>query len=346
MSATASICSLRRLRLSTFTYDTGPVNCEPAKLTMSGSHTVEQHNVPLAAADIDQVMSLIDDAALADGLRPLSEHATLHLRHGGDEHITHYIVRDNGAIVGYLHLDLTDLVAGPSAEVVVAPTARNRGIGSALLTASLRNTSDGKFRLWAHGDGPSAQHLASRMGFHRERVLWQMRRSLYAPLPDASLPQGVSLSQFDPQRDEGDWVELNRRAFADLPDQGRWTLHDLRIRTAEPWFDPAGLLIARDVQGTLVGSHWTKVHGAHSHGEHVHDAIGEVYVLGVDPQMRGTGLGRALTVAGLQHLRAQGLGSVMLYVDAGNMAAVQLYSSLGFSHWDTDVMYRRGEDKG
>ena len=315
-------------------------------MSTASAHAVEQHKAPLATADIEQVMSLIDSAALTDGLRPLSEHATLHLRHGGDEHITHYIVRDGVAIIGYLHLDLTDLVAGPSAEVVVAPIARNRGVGSALLTASLQNASDGKFRLWAHGDGPSAQHLAWRMGFHRERVLWQMRRSLYAPLPDAPLPPEVSLAQFDAQRDEDDWVELNRRAFADLPDQGRWTLHDLRIRTAEPWFDPAGLLIARNAQGALVGTHWTKVHGAHSHGEHVHDAIGEVYVLGVDPQMRSTGLGRALTIAGLQHLRAQGLDSVMLYVDAGNTAAVQLYSSLGFSHWDTDVMYRRGEDRG
>lgn len=313
---------------------------------MSTNHFVERHSAPLAAADVAQVLSLIDSAASADGLRPLSEHATLHLRHGGDEHITHYIVRDRDGIIGYLHLDLTDLVAGPSAEVVVAPTARNRGVGSALLQASLGHTADGRFRLWAHGDGPSAQFLAARLGFHRERVLWQMRRSLYAPLPDAPLPAGIALSAFDAARDELEWVELNSRAFADLPDQGRWSLHDLRIRTAEPWFDAEGLLIARDSSGRMVGTHWTKVHGAHRHGEHVHDAIGEVYVLGVDPEFRGSGLGRALTVAGLQHLRALGLGSVMLYVDAGNDSAVALYTGLGFSHWDTDVMYRRDDSGG
>ncbi|MBV5268365.1 MAG: hypothetical protein JZU67_07720, partial [Burkholderiaceae bacterium] len=31
----------------------------------------------------------------------------------------------------------------------------------------------------------------------------------------------------------------------------------------------------------------------------------------------------------------------MLYVDANNQAAISLYESLGFAHWDTDVMFRK-----
>jgi len=66
-----------------------------------------------------------------------------------------------------------------------------------------------------------------------------------------------------------------------------------------------------------------------------------VYVVGVDPEERGTGLGRALTLAGLAHLRSRGLDQVMLYVDEANTAAVRLYESLGFTRWTVDVMYRR-----
>ena len=60
--------------------------------------------------------------------------------------------------------------------------------------------------------------------------------------------------------------------------------------------------------GSLVGFHWTKIHGGHEKpddaGGHGHEPIGEVYVVGVDPAERGTGLGRALTLTGLRYLRA------------------------------------------
>ena len=92
----------------------------------------------------------------------------------------------------------------------------------------------------------------------------------------------------------------------------------------------------------MVGFHWTKVHGRlGSEDHHQHQPIGEVYVVGTDPQVRGEGLGRALTVVGLRHLRSLDLGQAMLYVDSTNTAAIALYESLDFVRWDTDVLFRR-----
>lgn len=298
----------------------------------------------LGPDEVTAVLALVDAVTEHDGGTPVSEHVLLHLRHGGDRRAVHLLVHDDGVLVGYAHLDTTDRVAGPSAEMAVLPDARRHGVGNTLL-AELERQADrcggqGRLRLWAHGRHPGAQALARGRGYVQERELFQMRRSLIAQLPDAPQVPGVRIRAFVVGRDEAAWLAVNNRAFADHPEQGGWGLDELLLREKEPWFDPEGFLLAERVgEGSLAGFHWTKVHGAN--GRHGHAPIGEVYVVGVDPSAQGTGLGRALTVAGLRHLRGRGLAQVMLYVDASNTSAIALYTRLGFTRWDVDVQYRR-----
>ncbi len=209
--------------------------------------------------------------------------------------------------------------------------------------------------------------MAGHLGFTKIRELWQLRRSLLAPLPKVELPDGVTLRAFVPGDDDDEWLALNAIAFARYPDQGGWTLDDLRQRLREDWFDAAGFLVAERAS-EMVGFDWTKVHGgSHTHhatanlrhpdhddhhdhhdpetssgSDHGHEPIGEIYVIGVHPHAQGLGLGRQLTLAGLRHLRSRGLHQVMLYVDESNTPAIRLYESLGFSKWDVDVMFRFG----
>ncbi|KGA21014.1 hypothetical protein GM51_4315 [freshwater metagenome] len=169
-----------------------------------------------------------------------------------------------------------------------------------------------------------------------------MRRSLFAPLPKANDAVGITVRPFQVGIDEQSWLDLNATVFADHPEQGRMSAQDLAVRMSEQWFDPGGFLIATQEQsGTdvMVGYHWTKVHGGA--GSHGHSEIGEIYVLGISPELRGTGLAKLLSIRGLEHLRSKGLPAAMLYVDADNKAAISLYESLGFAHWDTDVMFRK-----
>ena len=321
----------------------------------------------LGPDDVDRVLALAEDAARVDGNHPLSEHVVLHLRHG-DPDAVHLLVEDPGTAVllGYAHLDISDQAEGPRAELAVSPDARRRGVGAQLIGALTEQAAryPGALSLWSHGTGAAAGRLAAAHGFHRVRRLWQLRRSLLAPLPEVDVPPGIALRPFDLERDADEWLALNARAFAELPDQAGWTADDLYRRVAEPWFDPAGFLLAHDETGRLVGFHWTKVHahdsprpghaasatasgGAEGHvhdpvGEgHVHDPVGEVYVLGIDPDARGRGLGRALTLAGLHYLRGRGLSVAVLYVEAGNLAAIRLYRSLGFAEWDCDTLFSR-----
>ncbi|MEN3613201.1 mycothiol synthase [Plantactinospora sp. ZYX-F-223] len=306
----------------------------------------------LAPDEVGAVLALAGVASAADGADPLSEHVTLRLRQAEASPVTHLLVREPaGAVVGYAHLEPLD-GAEVSAELVVHPLWRRQGLGRALVSAALdRVPGTGALLVWAHSDHPSAAALALDLGLHRSRVLWQLRRSLRDPLPEPKLPAGVALRAFRPGSDDEAWLAVNRRAFASHPEQGRWDLADLRLRLAEPWFDPAGFLLAvEESSGRLLGFHWTKVHGgrteAHGGPEPAARAagtgpIGEVYVLGVDPDSHGLGLGRALTLAGLHHLRDRGLTRVMLYVDESNTGAMALYTRLGFANWLRHVRYRR-----
>jgi mycothiol synthase len=275
----------------------------------------------------------------------------------------HFLAYAGACLAGYAHLDQG--LAGPAGpaeatgELVVAPAHRRHGVGTALVDAledALKNApepQDRTLRLWSHGNLDAVRALALRGGYSEVRELWQMRRSLLAdvaPLPAVSVPDGFETRQFVVGQDEEAWLRVNARAFADHPEQGRITRHDLDRRIAEPWFDASGFILIEDVRGrvpVLAASHWTKVvptadSPARSTVEPtVRATEGEVYVVGVDPAYQGLGLGRTVTVLGLEHLRDQGLTEATLYVDADNRAAVATYSRLDFAVAAVDIMYSR-----
>ena len=308
--------------------------------------------VDLDAAQVAAVLELAERATAADGIAPLSEHVLLHLRYdsavpdsavpdsagpdsagpddAGPDPRPHrdVVVTVDGEIAGYAYLDPPEPEV--SGELVVDPARRRQGIGQALVRALMAEANGHTLQLWAHGDTPAATSLAGRMGFERFRALWQLHRSLHDQLGQPDVPAGITLRTFVPGQDEEEWLGLNGRAFAKHPEQGAWTRHDLDVREQEPWFDPAGFFVA-ERDGRMAGFHWTKVHP---------QGTGEVYVVGVDPGEQGSGLGRALTLTGLRHLRELGLGQAMLYVDEDNRPAIRMYEALGFTRARTDAMYR------
>ena len=84
----------------------------------------------------------------------------------------------------------------------------------------------------------------------------------------------------------------------------------------------------------MLGFHWTKQHDALGEA-----GLGEVYVLGVDPDAQGRGLAKALLLTGLAHLRDAGDEVVELYVEADQPGPVGLYRAYGFTDASRDVMY-------
>jgi mycothiol synthase len=281
---------------------------------------------------VAEIISLLDAAAAADKVDPVSEPVLLRLRHGRPGQ--HLLARDDaGTLVGFADLDVRNGRA--TSELAVHPGHRGHGIATMLVDA-LSQRAGPDMWAWAHGEHPAAVRLAERAGMRRARELWQMRRSLADPVPSRLLPDGLSLRAFVPGRDEAAVVELNNRAFAWHPEQAGWEVADLVLREGEPWFDPAGFLLAvepaDDSTDRLHGFHWTKVHPGPP-------PAGEIYVLAVDPDAQSGGLGAALAAAGLEHLRQRGLGEALLYTEADNAAAIRMYRKLGFVHHHTDVEF-------
>ena len=297
----------------------------------------------LDAEEAAAALALITEAARHDGQPAVSEQGRLQLRGGSRPGVRHLLLRVGDELLGYAQLEETDPVEAPTAELVVHPAHRGRGHGRALGTALLAETGK-RLRVWVHGGHPAGRHLAQVLGLTLFRELRQMRRPLTdLDLPEPVLPPGVRVRTFVPGQDDADWLAVNAAAFAHHPEQGAFTQRDLDDRKAEPWFDPAGFFLAERTgeapgpsDGTdgnrIIGFHWTKVHAEEN--------LGEVYVVGVRPDAQGSGLGRALTIIGLRHLAAAGLPTAMLYVDADNHAAVRVYESLGFTTYETDLMYR------
>ena len=189
--------------------------------------------------------------------------------------------------------------------------------GLAMALRSVLDRSGDDVSIWIDHPSEETDALLVRLGFEIQRDLFRMERSL--PIEQRT---DVETRPFVVGRDEEEWCQVNNRAFSWHREQSGWTPELVRQRQTESWFDPDGFLIhQRD--GRIAAFCWTKIH------ENESPQVGEIYVIAVDPEFHGLGLGRALTLAGYQHLENIGITQGMLYVDADNTRAVTLYRDIG-----------------
>ena len=263
-------------------------------------------------------MMFLDDlahaASAADGAPPFSDQALVDARAGRAR-----VLGDDQAAA---------VLRPGEVELAVHPEHRRQGLGAALLDRVLEETT-GTLAAWAHGDLPGSRVLAGRVGAEAVRTLLQQR----APVPTSPraprLREGDRITAFRPGVDEEAWLDLNRRAFADHPEQGGLDRSDLDARTAEDWFDADDLLLLHRGD-ELLASCWLKVEPG---------APGEYYAVAVSPDHQGEGLGGAVVDAGLVRLAERGLETASLYVEGDNSAALGLYASRGFTDHAVDVQY-------
>lgn len=245
---------------------------------------------------------------------------------------THRLAYVDGQLAGLWASD------GATAELFVDPAYRRRGIAAELISRDA-------VPVWLHNQGEEAkpaEGLAQKLGWRKTRELLVMGiegTQLRERAEGAVAPEGFrrlnlteSVMRFGEEHALGSWLEVNNQAFSWHPEQGGWTMEDLKRGMEAQWFDPADVLFlwGHSDPPQLAGFHWTKWHG---------EGLGEVYVVGLAPQFQGRHLSIPLLDLGLARQVARGATRVILYVEADNEAALGLYRRQGFEVAESHVVF-------
>ncbi len=287
---------------------------------------------------IGRARATIDAAAEADGTEPIGGAGWEDLIREGRADLTVLLTADGAS---YGQVTRSDPARSWLIELAVRPAARTAdgAQAAALLRAARRavaGAGGGPVSVWVSQPRPADLRAAAAAGLVPGRVLYQMRRSLPVEAAVAGRSTPLPTRPYRPGADDDAWLAVNNRAFAWHPEQGGWTRRDLDEHRREPWFDADGFRLHEE-DGRLAGFCWTKVHGHHQ------PVLGEIYVIATDPDFAGRGLGRRLTLAGLDHLAGRGVPVGMLSVDAANLGAVKLYVDLGFQVHHVDQVFTADE---
>ena len=268
-----------------------------------------------------RLIDFVEQVTASEGARPLSDHLWLDLNSDPSRGFIAVTVADPTGILAMVQISAAN--DSSSIEAVVRPDVDDAGRvrDDAVETAldAFRHDGGGSLFWWVDDADDRDRSLAERIGLTPDRQLYEMRLAL--PLEQRAT---VTTRSFVPGTDDQAWITVNNRAFHDHGEQGGWTTATLAGRLTEPWFDPDGFRL-HEIDGRLAAFCWTKLH---------HDqnpVLGEIYVIAVDPDFHGRGLGKQLTLSGLDSIASNGVSTAMQYVDAHNETAVGLYQRLGFA---------------
>lgn len=283
----------------------------------------------MTASEIAEVTQLFDAAEKADGRKPLNDHLWIDLHLGGRSGFAGLTARDPNTSKPIAYCQVSRSNDSWALDLVIAPNSRDQTLelGSALLTEAsqiIKKQAGGHVHWWVSSPTDSHHQLAAKMNFKPGRNLLQMRVALPLRANVLSETKPALTRSFVVGTDEDAWLALNNRAFALHPAQGGWTREILQSRQSADWFNADGFLL-HFINDQLAAFCWTKI------DESADAKIGEIYVIAVDPQYHGQGLGRSLTVAGLKYLAGAQATTGMLFVDKENVAAVATYTKLGFT---------------
>ncbi len=178
-----------------------------------------------------------------------------------------------------------------------------------------------------------------RNGFTAERCFLNLSRSLAEPIPEPFFPKGFTMRTVRGEEDAAAWVDLHNQSFID-----HWNYHPLTLESYKHWwgnhpdYRPDLDLVAVAADGTLASCCFCCIYPGDN--SRTGRQEGWVAILGTRRGFRRLGLARAMLLSGLHYLKAAGMDTAKIGVDADNpLGARQLYESVGFQKFRKRPVY-------
>lgn len=255
-----------------------------------------------------------------------------------------FIAEVNGEIIGFI--DSTPELKKHCVLLycLIHPEHRGKGLAGKLLNYATERARNMKAKVLrvnnVRDSNEVARRVLPRLGFRCTHCYLELR----LPLADICLPDmaqsNYSYRHLQPGG-ERNFTRLQNRCFADAWEYNPNTTEEIVYALTRSHCSPADIILVCEGDKPI-GYCWTRTKcGATptNNGEK-----GRIYMLGVDPDYQGKGIGRNALLAGLTYLKNNGIQTVELEVASQNKAALALYRSTGFTEWAKSYYYEKPID--
>lgn len=251
-----------------------------------------------------------------------------------------FLVQGAAHVIGYVRVFLEPDIGRALVNGLVHPQYRRKGIATALFGCAVRHAQAagvGCVQTSIAENNSGARQLCARLGLRFIRYFFGYRLKFAAArLPDIRT-NGYTFRNLRPG-EEDQLTAIQNRAFS-----GTWgfnpnTREEISYRIHSSTCSPEDVIMVYR-QDRPIAYCWTRIFHEDPRAGSV--SLGEIHMLGVDPEYRKQSIGKNVLLAGLSHLEDKGVELVELTADSEMPAALALYESVGFEKYKRTEWYEK-----